>query len=289
LGEWKLTYEGKTHDVWQSPNGRSVALQAKDSVSADDMILEGVTIPDKGVMSTQMSGKWFRLTEHVVPNAVLGIDDEELSPSLRVLPFAGRTIEMLPLKMVPIEAIIRGYITGSMWRRYNAGERRFGDCTIPDGLLEAMQLPTPFYTPTTKEPAGTHDRELSFDDTISVISKAGFENPREIAEQIRDYSLRLYCFCAGYAKGRDLILADTKFEFGVDMETGRLYLADEICTFDSSRFWLAENHKIGHSQEQLTTFIIRDWVKQHPGEAVPDEIMRRAEIAYRLLFWRLFN
>jgi len=287
--EWNRIKHGKVHDVFQSRNGKCVVLWASDRVSANDAVLEGVEIPNKGRFLTAMSAKWAELTDDVAMNAVIADHIRDMPPVWRNSAFDGRVIEMLALKMIPIEAVVRGYITGSMWEKYRNGRRRFNNNVLPDGLLEAMRLPTPFYTPTTKSSLGEHDQELDFDGTIAVIAEAGFDNPRELAERIRNSSLELYHFCAKYAKEHGVILADTKFEFGVDMDTGKLYVADEICTCDSSRFWLEEDYIIGHPQKQVSTFIVRDWVKNHEGEPIPTEVLQETSKAYHLLYERLFD
>lgn len=285
---WTRIKKGKTRDLWQSKNGRCVALFATDRVSANDAVLEDVTIPNKGKLQTEISNNWCLLTDKVVPNAVLTTDVNEMPRCWRNSYFAGRTTEMIALKMVPIEAVVRGYVAGSMWEKYRNGVRKFGNCTLPDALLEAMRLPMPLYTPTTKAPAGEHDQELDFEETIAVIEQAGFDEPRKLAEQVRDYALLLYAYCSEYAKERGIILADTKFEFGVD-EKGILRVADEVCTFDSSRFWLASDYKIGHRQNNISTFIVRDYVKEHAGEPIPAEILEQTSKAYRFLLDRLFS
>ena len=289
---WTKIKTGKVRDVWRSRNDLCVALHASDRVSANDEVLD-IIIPGKGKLLTKMSAKWFELTENVVPNALLTADVAEMPGCFRNSWFAERTTEMIALDMIPIEAVVRGYNAGSMWERYHDGERKFGNSRMPDGLLESMELPVPVYTPTTKAPAGEHDSEIDFNETVSIIKQMGVHNAREIAVQMRDYSLRLYAFCRDFAKRSGIILADTKFEFGID-ENGVLRLADEVCTPDSSRFWLASDYKVGHRQNTLSTFIIRDWVKQEKSKGntqfqVPEELIRETQDAYEVLFNRLFG
>ncbi len=289
--KWKKIKTGKVREVWQSSDNKRVALVASDGVSAFDEQL-GVIVPNKGRILTQMSAKWFELTGEKIPNAFLTADVNGMSRCFRNEHFDGRTTEMLALKMVPVEAIVRGYITGSMWAKYCNGKRRICDYVMPEDLQESQELPVPIYTPTTKAPEGEHDEDINFEQSVFAIEKAGFANSRRIAEQVRDYSLQLYIICRDYALQRGIILADTKFEFGVD-EKGVLRVADELCTPDSSRFWSADNYKVGHNQPSMDKQIIRDWVKrakengdEHPR--VPGDILRETsekyEECYRLLF-----
>lgn len=291
MDKWSKVKSGKVRDIWQSDNGRCIALVATDRVSAFDEKL-GVIVPDKGKILTQMSAKWFELTENLVPNAILATDVENMPSSWRKDEFAGRTTEMIALRMLPLEAIVRGYITGSMWSKYCKGERTISDYTMPEGLQESQQLPEPIYTPTTKAPEGEHDMEVNFEQSILEIEKAGFENARDLAEKVRDYSLKLYSFCSDYAKSRGIILADSKFEFGVD-EEGIVRVADEVCTPDSARFWSVDDYEIGRSQASMDKQMLRDWVKQAKEAGtyttVPDEILQETGRRYRKCYELLFG
>jgi phosphoribosylaminoimidazole-succinocarboxamide synthase len=286
-----MVKQGKVRIVWKSDNGKCVALVAGDGVSAFDEQL-GVVIPNKGKLLTKMSEKWFTMTGKIVPNAMLATNDNALFCDFQEEYYVGRTTKMMALRMLPIEAIVRGYITGSMWSNYCNGIHKICDYDIPDGLLESQKLPEAIYTPTTKAPEGKHDENITFEQTVSVIEQAGFEDAYELAEKVRSYSLLLYRTCSQYAEERGIILADTKFEFGVD-DMGILRVADEMCTPDSSRFWSREDYAVGRSQASMDKQIIRDWIKEakargeeHPR--VPDDILeltsKKYEECYEILF-----
>ena len=292
MDKWTRVKSGKVRDVWLSENGRLVALVASDEVSANDE-RTGVCIREKGKLLTKFSMKWFRLTEGIVPNALITTDVSDMPSCFQNKHFKERTTEMYALKMTPIEAVVRGYITGTMWSKYKNGERRISDYDIPEGLLESQKLTEPIYTPTTKSPYGEHDITIDFERTVKIIEEAGFSEPRKIAKRMRDYSLELYSICSKYALEHGVILADTKFEFGVD-SFGILRVADEICTPDSSRFWLAKNFEAGRSQEHYSTFIIREYVKCMATETnkrpyVPIDIVEKTERRYYELYRLLFG
>ena len=292
MNKWTKVKSGKIRDVWLSDDGKLIALVASDEVSANDERLS-VCIRDKGRLLTKFSMKWFRLVDGIVPNALITTDVSDMPNCFQNEYFEERTTEMIALKMIPIEAVVRGHITGAMWSKYKNGERIFSDYNMPEGLLESQRLEKPVYTPTTKSPYGEHDSTVSFEQTVEIIKEAGFSDPREIATRMRDYSLKLYSICSEYALERGVILADTKFEFGVD-SLGILRVADEMCTPDSSRFWLAKKFEAGRSQEQFSTFVIRDYVRRmatadNRRPYVPDDIIRKTERRYYELYKLLFG
>lgn len=292
MKKWIKSKNGKVREVWESDSEKCVVLVAGDGVSAFDEQL-GVNVPNKGKILTQMSAKWFALSEDLVPNALLTADTNEMPRCFHNSHFEGRTTKMIALRMLPIEAIVRGYITGSMWGKYCKGERIICDYAMPEGLAESQELPSPIYTPTTKAPAGQHDEDINFEQSVAVIAEAGFDNARELAELVRDYSLKLYAFCRDYAREHGIILADTKFEFGID-EKGILRVADEVCTPDSSRFWAIDQYEVGRSQDSMDKQLIRDWVKaaknvgdEHPR--VPGNILQATSERYEKCFQLLFD
>lgn len=287
MGNWsstKLISRGKVRLVYENGDHDRVILVATDVVSAFDEQL-GVTIPGKGKMLTRISKYWFEKTATMVPNAYMAAkldfsadyryESEAEGDKLAIT-------EMFKLNMLPVECIVRGYITGSMWEAYNGPNkiREFCGITLPHGLRNSEQLPEPIFTPTTKAPAGEHDQNLSFEEMIVYLEKNHFVEAREKAETIRDYSIRLYKFAYGKLLRKGIILADTKFEFGLDPVAGRVMLGDELLTPDSSRFWPLTGYKIGKNQKSLDKQVIRDWVKAHPNEKVPDEILEEARQAY---------
>ena len=292
MNKWTKIKQGKTREVWKSKNGKCIALVAGDNISACDRRLQDIVIPDKGILQTKMSAKWFKLIENKVPDALLASDVKDMPRIFRNSYFEGRTTEMIALKMLPIEAVVRGYVTGSMWEKFCKGGRKICDFEMPEGIFEAQRLEKPIYTPTTKAGEGEHDQELTFDETAFAIERAGFDHALDLASLVRDYSLQLYQFCSEYAESRGLILADTKFEFGVD-EEGILRVTDELCTPDSSRFWRYADYIPGDSQISLGTWIIRDWLKQtmegNKIPRVPENIIKQAANTYGQCYKYLFG
>lgn len=261
----KVIAEGKVRTVLVSDDGKFIKLRASDGVSAFDEQL-GVQIKHKGRILTSISNHWFDLTENICPNA-----------RIKDIPCADNEVVMKKLRMFPIEFIVRGYITGSMWKLYkNDGSLSICGESIPKGLRNCEKLPAPLFTPTTKAPKGMHDENITFDMMVKIIEVAGMGGIRE-AEKLRDYCLKLYAFMAAYCEKRGIILADTKFEFGVD-EDGNIYLADEVGTPDSSRFWPMDLYQIGQEQPSMDKQIIRDWVAENktadnPHPRVPQIIL----------------
>ena len=281
---WKLVSEGKVRKVYENSTGSRVLLVASDGVSAFDQKL-GVNIPGKGEMLTTISKHWFEKTMNLVPNAYCAVRAEfgVLAPEDVVTIGADldTVTPMMKLDMLPIEAIVRGYITGSAWSAYEKGERQICGERLPEGLRNSARLAYPIFTPTTKAPAGEHDENLDFDQLVGHLAHHGVHNPYSRAEKVRELSLKLYNFASAELLSKGIILADTKFEFGINPSTGSILLADELFTPDSSRFWSAAEYRPGRVQKSLDKQIIRDWVKAHPGEVVSDEVLRDAAGVYK--------
>ena len=194
---------------------------------------------------------------------------------------------MKKLKMIPVEAIVRGSITGSLWKKYESGEREFCGVKLWEGLRKSESLPSPIFTPTTKAPIGAHDQNLTFEEMIEHIKEAGFEDAEFIAERIRDYSLELFKFGRRYAWNHGIILADSKFEFGID-DNGIVTLGDELLTPDSSRFWKMDDFEIGKEPPSMDKQIIRDWIKDNEGRKdIPEKVLERARNRYIECYERL--
>lgn len=266
----KKIADGKVRQVYVSDDDKLIMLRAGDGVSAFDEQL-GVTIKHKGEILTAMSNFFFDKTRHIVPNAKINAY------------CAPNEVVMKRLKMFPIEFIVRGYITGSMWKAYKAGERKICGLPIPEGLRNCEKLPLPLFTPTTKAPAGQHDQNITFEQMVKIIEAAGMGGIRE-AEALRGYCLKLYTFLASYCDQHGIILADTKFEFGLD-EDGNICLADEVCTPDSSRFWPKALYYVGQEQPSMDKQIIRDWVADEKGHGnehprVPELILEQTREQY---------
>jgi phosphoribosylaminoimidazole-succinocarboxamide synthase len=275
--DWKLLARGKVRDVYEyAPN--EMLIVTSDRMSAFDVILP-TPIPDKGVVLTQISNFWFAETSHIVPNHV--IDPEPFSTDEAHSHLAGRSIVVRRAEALPVEAIVRGYLTGSGRKDY---EKTGAVCGIPlpDGLVEASRLPEPLFTPSTKAAIGDHDENISFDATADLIG-------REMAGKVRDAALELYAFGARWALDRGIIIADTKFEFG--LLDGELILIDEAMTPDSSRFWPADGYEPGKSQPSYDKQFVRDyletldWGKTAPGPELPDDVVARTAEKY-LEAWR---
>src|SRR5919199_2515299 len=252
-------------------------MVASDRISTYDVV-HPTPIPDKGKVLTGLSVVWFDLTQDIVPNHFLsatdGVPDE----------FRGRGLRVKRLTMLPVECVVRGYITGSGWKDYQATGSVSG-IELPAGLREPARLPEPIYTPSTKAEQG-HDEAIDFERTVELAGS------RELAERLRDVSLAVYDAVAEHALQRGIILADTKFEFGLD-EDGRLTLGDEVCTPDSSRFWPADSYEPGKGQPSFDKQYVRDWAagtgwdKNPPAPAIPDEVVAQTRERYVTAYERL--
>ena len=271
-----LRHRGKVRDVFDLGDGH-LLIVATDRLSAFDVVLPD-PIPGKGEMLCQISNFWFGETAHLVRNHLTGIDVASVLPAgVDPALYARRAVVTKKLKPVPVEAIARGYLIGSGWKDYQRTGRVSG-IQFPDGLRQAEQLPQPVFTPSTKAAVGDHDENIDFDTVVRTIGA-------DLAEQVRDATLRLYAFARDYAAQRGIILADTKFEFGTDAD-GRLYVMDEMLTPDSSRYWPADEYQVGTSPPSYDKQFVRDyletldWNKAPPGPKLPAEVIARTRAKY---------
>jgi phosphoribosylaminoimidazole-succinocarboxamide synthase len=276
--------EGKVREIYD--NGASLIMVATDRISAFDVILKN-KVTKKGTVLTQMSRFWFDYTRDVLPNHMLSVDVQDMPEFFRQPQFCGNSMLCKKLEMLPIECIVRGYITGSGWASYQKTGKVCG-ITLPEGLTESAKLPEPIYTPSTKAELGDHDENISYEQSITVLEKLYPGKGEFYAAQLRDATIALYKKCADYALGRGIIIADTKFEFGLD-ENGNVVLADEMLTPDSSRFWPLEGYEPGHGQPSFDKQFVRDWLKAHPDsnydlpQDVIDKTIAKYLEAYELL------
>lgn len=270
MKEFKPFKEGKVREVYD--NGDSLIIVATDRISAFDNILKN-RITDKGAILTQMSKFWFDFTKDVVPNHMISVDVKDMPEFFQQERFDGNSMMCKKLEMLPIECIVRGYITGSGWASYKENGTVCG-IKLPEGLVESDKLPEPIYTPSTKADLGDHDENISFEQSVKVLEKIYPGKGLDYATQIKDCTIALYKKCAEYALSKGIIIADTKFEFGLD-ENGNIVLGDEMLTPDSSRFWPAQGYEAGHSQPSFDKQFARDWLTAHPGNdwTLPQEIV----------------
>lgn len=277
MKEYTPIKEGKVREIYDTEDG--LIMVATDRISAFDVILKN-KVTKKGVVLTQMSKFWFDLTSDITPNHMISTDTKDMPEFFRNEAFEGRSMLCKKLNMVPIECIVRGYITGSGWASYKQDGTVCG-IRLPEGLKECEKLPEPIYTPSTKAEIGVHDENIDFETSIGVLEKNFPGHGREYAEKIRDYTIALYKKCADYALSRGIIIADTKFEFGIN-ENGEVVLADEMLTPDSSRFWPLEGYEAGHSQPSFDKQFVRDWLKANPDSDyhLPDEVIDKTIAKY---------
>jgi phosphoribosylaminoimidazole-succinocarboxamide synthase len=272
-----LLNRGKVRDVY-SVGDDHLLIVTTDRLSAFDVILPD-PIPGKGAVLTAVSNFWFDRTADLVPNHLAHMTLKEAVPDAAERDeIEGRAIVVRKLKALPVEAIVRGYLIGSGWKDYQQTGAVCG-IALPTGLKMADKLPEPIFTPSTKAAVGDHDENIDFDKTRELIGA-------ELAEQVRDVSLAIYTRCAVYALERGIIIADTKFEFGLD-DGGRLVLIDELLTPDSSRFWPADTYEPGSSPASFDKQYVRDyletldWDKTPPGPALPHDVIERTAEKYR--------
>lgn len=274
----KLLYEGKVREVYD--NGDSLIMVATDRISAFDNILKN-KITDKGAILTQMSKFWFDYTKDVVPNHMISVDVNDMPEFFHKDEYKGRSMKCKKLKMLTIECIVRGYITGSGWASYKENGTVCG-IKLPEGLQESEKLPEPIYTPSTKAEVGDHDENISYERSIEVLEKAFPGKGEYYATKIKDCTITLYKKCAEYALSKGIIIADTKFEFGLD-EDGNVVIGDEMLTPDSSRFWPLEGYKPGQGQPSFDKQFVRDWLKANPDNdlLLPDEVVTKTVDKYK--------
>ena len=290
MKEYKPYKSGKVREVYDI--GDSIIMVATDRISAFDHILKN-RITHKGAILTQMSAFWFNFTKDILPNHMLSTDVRDMPEFFRQERFSGNSMKCRKLNMIPLECIVRGYITGSGWESYRESGTVCG-ISLPAGLKEAEKLPEPLFTPSTKAELGDHDENVSFAQSVDAVEKAFPGKGREYAEKVRDYTLALYRKCADYALSRGIIIADTKFEFGID-ENGDVILGDEMLTPDSSRFWPLEGYAPGRPQPSYDKQFVRDWLSAHKdsGYLLPDAVIEKTiakyKEAYELLTGNPFN
>ena len=284
MKEYTPVKEGKVREIYDV--GDTLIMVATDRISAFDVILKN-KITKKGTVLTQMSRFWFNYTRDILPNHMISTDVSDMPEFFRQDRFDGNSMMCKKLNMLPIECIVRGYITGSGWESYKKNGTVCG-IKLPEGLRECDQLPEPIYTPSTKAEIGDHDENISFEQSVEVLEKQFPGKGQEYAEKLRDCTIALYKKCAEYARTRGIIIADTKFEFGLD-EKGNVVLGDEMLTPDSSRFWPAEGYEPGHGQPSFDKQFVRDWLKANPDsdyklpQDVIDKTIAKYEEAYTLL------
>ena len=276
MQEFKPVKEGKVREIYD--NGDNMIIVATDRISAFDDILKN-KITDKGAVLTQMSKFWFDYTKDVVPNHMVSTDVKDMPEFFQNDKFAGRSMMCKKLEMLPIECIVRGYITGSGWASYKENGTVCG-IKLPEGLVESDKLPEPIYTPSTKAEIGLHDENISFEQSVEVLEKAYPGKGAEYAEKIKDCTIALYKKCAEYALSKGIIIADTKF--GLD-ENGNVVIGDEMLTPDSSRFWPLEGYKPGQGQPSFDKQYVRDWLKANPDNdlLLPDEVVEKTVAKYK--------
>jgi len=269
-------HEGKVRDIY-AVDADTMLIVTTDRLSAFDVVLP-TPIPEKGRVLTEISNFWFGRTRHIVPNQLTdrSVDSIVKDADEREL-LRGRTMVVRRLKALPIEAVVRGYLIGSGWKDY---QKTGSLCAIalPPGMKQAERLAAPLFTPASKAPAGQHDENISYADVAKLVGA-------ELAARVRDTGIAIYNFAAEHARSRGIIIADTKFEFGVDA-AGQLVLIDEVLTPDSSRFWPADTYQVGTSPPSFDKQFVRDyletldWNKKAPGPALPPDIISKTSANY---------
>ena len=267
-------------------------MVATDRISAFDHILKN-KITKKGAILTQMSKFWFDMTSDIIPNHMISVDNADMPEFFQQEQFIGNSMKCQKLTMIPMECIVRGYITGSGLESYQKNGTVCG-IKLPAGLKESEKLPEPIFTPSTKAELGDNDENVSLEEGAAFIDKTFPGKGKEYAEKIRDYTLALYKKCAEYALSKGIIIADTKFEFGLD-DKGNIVLGDEMLTPDSSRFWPLEGYKAGQSQPSYDKQFVRDWLKANPDsdyllpQDVIDKTIAKYKEAYEMLTGKAFD
>jgi phosphoribosylaminoimidazole-succinocarboxamide synthase len=275
IADLPLLAAGKVREMYDL--GDRVLMVASDRISTYDVV-HPTPIPDKGAVLTGLSAFWFHLTGDLVPNHLLSVTDGVPGEA------RGRAMVVRKLRMVPLECVVRGYITGSGWKDYQR-EGTVSGIRLPEGLLESQQLPEPIFTPSTKAEVG-HDETVDLDRAAELVGDA------DLLERLRDHSLTLYTRAAEHARERGVILADTKFEFGFDAE-GELRVGDEVLTPDSSRFWPADGYEPGRSQPSFDKQYVRDWAtqtgwdKRPPAPLIPNDVVARTREKYVQAYERI--
>ena len=271
MREYSPVKSGKVREIYDV--GDSLVIVATDRISCFDVILDN-EITGKGKVLTQMSRFWFDYTKDIVPNHMISVDTADMPEYFRNEKFEGRSMLVRKLTMLPIECIVRGYITGTAWKEY-VKSGTVCKMKVAQGLVESQKFPEAIFTPSTKAEIGEHDENVSFDECTEYLEKRFPGRGKEYAEAIRDYSLAIYNKCADYADERGIIIADTKFEFGLD-ENGTVVLGDEVLTPDSSRFWDKAQYEPGRGQFSFDKQFARDWLTNNPGHSwkLPEDVTK---------------
>lgn len=271
MKEYSPIASGKVREIYDL--GDNLVLYATDRISCFDVILNN-TVSSKGKVLTQMSKFWFDMTKDVVKNHMISVDQKDFPEYFRQEKFNGRVMLCKKLKMIPVECIVRGYLSGSGWASYKENQTVCG-IKLPAGLKESDKLPEVIFTPSTKAEIGDHDENISYEQSIDYLEKRFPGKGKEYASKIRDYSIAIYKKASEYAYERGIIIADTKFEFGID-ENDDIVVADEMLTPDSSRFWSKEAYEPGHGQPSFDKQFARDWLTNNPGHdwSLPDDVTK---------------
>lgn len=279
-----LVARGKVRDIYQVDD-ETLLFVATDRISAYDVIMENA-IPEKGILLTKLSEFWFNFLKDDVRNhlkvlapgkTLFDYLPKELSEAKYKSQLENRSLLVQKHKLIPLEVIVRGYITGSAWKEYKKSGTVHG-LPQPEGLQESQEFPTPIFTPSTKAEQGEHDENISPEQAAKLVGK-------ELCDRIEALAIRLYSKCKEYAKTRGIIIADTKFEFGIDESTNEIILVDEVLTPDSSRFWNGANFKLGETQDSYDKQFLRNWLTDNKlagveGVKMPEEIARRSRDKY---------
>lgn len=280
----QLLSRGKVRDLY-AVDAQRLLMVATDRLSAFDVVLP-TPIPGKGAVLTEISHFWFKQLGHIIPNHLTGDTPESVVQADEQQQVSGRAMVVKRLKPLPVEAIVRGYLVGSGWKEYQTSGSVCG-IPLPAGLAQAAKLPQPLFTPSTKAAIGAHDENISFEQAQHLLGN-------DIAAQVRDASVALYTEAAAYALTHGIIIADTKFEFGLD-DHGTLYLIDEVLTPDSSRFWPADEYRTGSNPPSFDKQFVRDWLersgwnKQPPAPALPTDVAFKTGEKYREAVARLMG
>ncbi len=269
----KKISSGKVREIYEVDSDK-LMLVVSDRISAFDVILPNM-VPNKGKVLNKISAFWFDYIKDIIPNHVISTDLKDFPVEFQTPEFEGRSMLVKKLKMLPIECIVRGYITGSGWANYKSTGTVCG-IKLPEGLQESQKLPEPIFTPTTKAQEG-HDENISFEEVCKLIGE-------DLANEVKNKTIEIYKKCAEYALSKGIIIADTKFEFGID-ENNNLVIGDEVLTPDSSRFWPADEYEVGKSQKSFDKQYLRDWLKQNNwsaenGTPIPEDVIATTTSKY---------
>jgi len=278
MQEYKSFKSGKVREMYDI--GDAIVMVASDRISVFDVILKK-QVPLKGAVLNLMSKFWFDFTKDILPNHMISVDNADMPEFFQQEQFKNRSLKCKKLQMIPLECIVRGYITGSGWESYKKCGEVCG-IKLPAGLKECGKLPEPIFTPSTKADLGEHDMNVSQEEGAAYIEKYFPGKGREYVEKLRDYTLAIYKKCADYALSRGIIIADTKFEFGLD-ENGAIVLGDEVLTPDNSRFWPLEGYKPGQDQPSYDKQFVRNWVRDngYNFDELPEDVIAKTIAKYK--------